>query len=71
MAEDEIAASRAVRLIKVEYEVYDPLLTVEQSMAEGAPVLHEEKPGNIIAHTSFQLGDVTLSLIHICIIPLR
>lgn len=59
VAEDEIAASRAVRLIKVEYEVYDPLLTVEQSMAEGAPVLHEEKPGNIIAHTSFQLGDVT------------
>ena len=59
IAEDEIAASRAARLIKVEYEVYEPVLTVEDAMAEGATVLHEEKPGNVIAHTGFKLGDLT------------
>lgn len=59
IAENEIAANRAARLIKVEYEEYEPLLTVEQAMAEGATQLHEEKPGNIIAHSHFQVGDMT------------
>lgn len=57
VAEDEVAAARAVKLIKVEYEEYEPLLTTEAAMAEGAPRLHEEKPGNIIAHSNFHLGD--------------
>ncbi|MEG2348948.1 MAG: molybdopterin cofactor-binding domain-containing protein, partial [Hungatella sp.] len=59
IAEDEIAANRAVRLIKVDYEEYEPVLTVEAALAEGASQLHEEKPGNLIAHSSFKLGDVT------------
>ena len=45
IAEDEIAAARAARLVKVEYEEYAPLLTVEDAMAEGAAQLHDEKPG--------------------------
>lgn len=57
VAEDDIAANRAVRLIKVEYEEFPPLLTVEEAMAEGAGVIHEEKPGNVIAHSSFLVGD--------------
>ena len=59
IAEDEVAAARAVRLIKVEYEEYPPLLTVKDAMAEGATVIHEEKPGNVIAHSSFCLGEET------------
>lgn len=59
IAEDEIAAVRAARLVKVEYEEFAPLLTVEDAMAEGASVLHEGKPGNIVACTRFQLGDTT------------
>ncbi|WP_270816480.1 xanthine dehydrogenase subunit XdhA [Hungatella effluvii] len=59
IAEDEIAAKRAARLVKVEYEEYDPMLTVEAAMAEGATVLHEEKPGNVIAHSSFVVGEGT------------
>lgn len=57
IAEDEIAASRAARLVKVQYEEYGPLLTVEDAMAEGVSQLHKEKPGNVIAHSSFKLGD--------------
>lgn len=59
VAEDEIAAARAARLVKVEYEEYEPLLTPEAAMAEGAAQLHEEKPGNIIRHTGFKLGEKT------------
>ena len=59
IAEDEIAAARAARLVNVEYEEYEPLLTVEAAMAEGATRLHEEKPGNVIAHSSFTVGEGT------------
>ena len=59
IAEDDIAAARAARLVKVEYEEYAPLLTVEDAMAEGASRLHDEKPGNVIAHSSFVVGEGT------------
>lgn len=57
IAEDEVAAARAVRLIKVRYEEYEPMLTVKEAMREGATRLHEEKPGNVIAHSGFIVGD--------------
>ena len=59
IAEDDIVAARAARLVKVEYEEYAPLLTVEDAMAEGASRLHDEKPGNVIAHSSFVVGEGT------------
>ena len=59
IAENDIAAARAARLVHVEYEEYEPLLTVEAAMAEGATQLHEEKPGNVIAHSSFQVGEMS------------
>ena len=59
IAENDIAAARAARLVKVEYEEYAPLLTVEDAMAEDAPRLHDEKPGNVIAHSSFVVGEGT------------
>ena len=59
IAEDDIAAARAARLVKVEYEEYAPLLTVEDAMAESASRLHDEKPGNVIAHSSFVVGEGT------------
>lgn len=61
VAEDEVAANRAVRLVEVEYEEYEPLLTVEDAMAEGAVTIHDEKPNNIIAHSSFKLGEGSFS----------
>ena len=59
VAEDEIAAARAARLVMVEYEEYPPLLTPEEALAEGAPRLHDEKPGNLIAHSGFKLGELS------------
>lgn len=57
VAEDEVAAGRALRLVRVEYEEYPALLTPEQAMAGDATRLHEGSPGNVLKHTHFQLGD--------------
>ncbi|MEF9853573.1 MAG: xanthine dehydrogenase molybdenum-binding subunit XdhA [Hydrogenoanaerobacterium sp.] len=57
VAENEIAAQRALRAIKVEYEEYEAILTPEAAMREGAPVMHEEHPDNVLKHTSFEVGD--------------
>ena len=57
VAEDEVAAARALRLIKVEYEEYPFVLDVQEAMKEGAPQLHEEFPGNILKHTQIRSGD--------------
>ena len=59
VAENEIAAVRAARLVKVEYEEYPPIVTVEEALAPGAPVMHEEKPDNILVHSSFRVGDMS------------
>ena len=59
VAEDEIAAARAARLVMVEYEEYPPLLTPEEALAEGAAQQHDEKPGNLIAHSGFKLGELS------------
>lgn len=56
IAENEIAAERAARKIQVEYEEFEPLLTIQTAMSPEAIAIHEETPNNIIKHTSFMLG---------------
>ena len=57
VAEDEVAAAQALRLIHVEYEEYPFVLDVQKAMEEGAPLLHENYPNNILKHTRICLGD--------------
>ena len=57
IAEDEIAAAQAIRALKVEYEEYPFVLDVQEAMKPGAPQVHEEFPGNILAHTSLHKGN--------------
>lgn len=57
IAEDEIAAVKAARLVKVHYEEYPALVDVADAMAEGAVAMHDNVPDNILKHTSFALGD--------------
>ncbi|MDR1277912.1 MAG: xanthine dehydrogenase molybdenum-binding subunit XdhA, partial [Treponema sp.] len=57
IAEDEVAAGRALRAIKVEYEEYPFMLTPEEAMKDGAPLIHEGFPQNILKHTSVTDGD--------------
>ena len=57
IAEDEIAAVKAARLVIVHYEEYPALVDVADAMAEGAVAMHDNVPDNILKHTSFALGD--------------
>lgn len=57
IAEDEIAAVKAARLVKVHYEEYPALVDVADAMAEGVVAMHDNVPDNILKHTSFVLGD--------------
>lgn len=57
IAEDEIAAQKAARLVKVEYEEYDAYVDVEEAMAKDAKPLHNNYPDNILKHTTTCLGE--------------
>ncbi|MDO4265249.1 MAG: molybdopterin-dependent oxidoreductase [Eubacteriales bacterium] len=57
IAENEIACIQAARLIRVKYEEYEPVVTVEQAMSEDATPLHPDlRKDNVIAHTRFTMG---------------
>ena len=62
-------AEEAVALIEVEYEVLPPVITVEQAMAEGATLLHDDlftselgeqtdEPSNVAEHFQHRKGDL-------------
>ena len=58
VAVDLLTAEKALHLIDVEYEVLPFVLTPEDAMKEGAPVLHEERPSNIVSTFGAQYGDI-------------
>ncbi|QVK18780.1 xanthine dehydrogenase molybdenum-binding subunit XdhA [Mycoplasmatota bacterium] len=58
VAINPLIAEKALKLIEVEYEVLPHILDPEKAMEEGAPVIHEEKPNNIISSFSQEYGDV-------------
>ncbi|MDL2324310.1 xanthine dehydrogenase molybdenum-binding subunit XdhA [Ruminococcaceae bacterium OttesenSCG-928-A16] len=60
IAEDEVAATRAARLIKVEYEEFTPITTIEAALASTEVPIHEAYPDNILNHTHYTLGEVSV-----------
>lgn len=69
-AETEEAAEKALDLIEVEYEEWEPVLDPLEAMKPGAPILHPdllsyrglpakvEAPGNVFAYLTWGKGDV-------------
>ncbi|MDR0840473.1 MAG: xanthine dehydrogenase molybdenum-binding subunit XdhA [Christensenellaceae bacterium] len=57
IAENEVAASQAVRAIQVEYEELPFVLDAQRAMEPDAPLLHEAYPNNILGHTNIRKGD--------------
>jgi 4-hydroxybenzoyl-CoA reductase subunit alpha len=57
-AVDPETALEAVSLIQVDYEELPAVFTVEEAMAEGAPLVHGEYPRNICAEVHQEFGDV-------------
>ena len=57
-ATDLETAMEAVSLIRVDYEKLPAVFTIEEAMADGAPILHENFPGNVCARVHQEFGDV-------------
>ena len=57
IAEDEVAASQAVRAIRVDYEELPFVLDVQEAMKDGAPQIQERCRNNILAHSDVRRGD--------------
>ena len=55
-AKDKETLEAAKKLVRVEYEVLTPVLTIEEAKAEDAPKIHEK--GNLLFHQTLTRGDV-------------
>jgi len=52
------AAEEALQLIEVEYEILPHVSTVEDAMADGAPLLHEEYANNVASQDRLEIGNI-------------
>jgi 4-hydroxybenzoyl-CoA reductase subunit alpha len=59
---DEDTAQEALEVIKVDYEPLPAVFDPEEAMKEGAPLIHEDKPGNICVHVKIDEGEVDKAL---------
>ncbi len=57
-AVDEETAIEALGLISVDYELLPAVFDPEEAMREGAPILHDQLGGNLVAETHYDFGDV-------------
>ena len=57
VAENEVAAAQAARLVHVEYEELPFVLDVQEAMQDGQPQLHKEYPHNILRHSDIRIGN--------------
>ncbi|HEY3867959.1 MAG TPA: xanthine dehydrogenase family protein molybdopterin-binding subunit [Actinocrinis sp.] len=55
-AVDIETARRAAALIEVEYEPLPAVLSLDEALAEGAPLVHEDAPGNIAHEFGYDRG---------------
>lgn len=62
VAVDELTARRAVELVEVEYEILPFVLNPREAMAEGAPILHQGYPNNVLASFGNDYGDTLAHL---------
>ncbi|MEA5058816.1 MAG: molybdopterin cofactor-binding domain-containing protein [Candidatus Pelethousia sp.] len=49
----------ALRQIKVAYQELPGVFSIEDGIKEGAPLVHEDVPGNLLQHTMVRKGDVS------------
>ncbi len=57
-AETPKIAREALKLIDVRYELLPALFSPQEALQEGAPLVHEDKPGNLVKSYVIERGDV-------------
>jgi xanthine dehydrogenase molybdenum-binding subunit len=62
VAVDELTAAKALKLIDVEYEILEHVLTPEDALKDGAPVIHEDRKNNIVSSFGYEIGNIEETL---------
>ena len=62
-AETREALETAKRRIRVEYEVLEPVLSLEEAQREGAPQVHGDTPGNLLSQVRICRGDADAKIL--------
>lgn len=62
VATDALTASKALKLIEVEYEELEALTTTEAALKEGAPLIHDDCERNILSSAGYVIGDIEQAL---------
>jgi selenium-dependent xanthine dehydrogenase len=57
-AESEAIAEHALSLIDVDYEQLPAVFSPEEALAPGAPLVHDDTPGNLLKHIKVRKGNV-------------
>ncbi|MFH1135073.1 MAG: xanthine dehydrogenase family protein molybdopterin-binding subunit [Pseudomonadota bacterium] len=61
-AVDEETALEALGLISVDWEILPGVFTIDEALAEGAPLVHDDHPGNRNVEVKINVGDVDAAL---------
>ena len=59
---DEDATEEALEVLEIEYEILPPVPDIEAALAAGAPLVHDDSPGNILGQIEIRKGDVERAL---------
>ncbi len=62
VAETDALAREAARLVEVEYEPLPAVLDPEAALEQGAPLVHDEAPGNLAVRVTQRRGNVEAAL---------
>ncbi|MDA8223454.1 xanthine dehydrogenase molybdenum-binding subunit XdhA [Desulfosporosinus sp.] len=62
VATDALIASKALKLIEVEYEVLEALTSTDAALKEGAPLIHDDCERNILASGGYAIGNLEEAL---------
>ena len=57
-AETQSLAEQALSLIEVDYEPLPAVFSPQEALAPGAPLVHEDTPGNLLKHIKVRKGDI-------------
>lgn len=57
-AETEVAAEQALFLIEVDYEVLPGVFSPQEALKPGAPLIHDDTPGNLLKHIKVRKRDL-------------
>ena len=58
VADDQRLARRAAELMKIEYEVLEPVTDPHQALEPDAPLVHPNRDSNLLSKSSLKRGDV-------------